>query len=77
MRLMSASIRGDRGVTATRAALKPRIAAERPATPSLALRAWSMNAVAAREAVGSRTQPPSLGSDFPRSLAGRPASCAR
>ena len=53
MRLMSASIAATAVITATRAALKPRIAAERPATPSLALRAWSMNAVVS--ARGSRT----------------------
>ena len=53
MRLMSASIAATAVITATRAALKPRIAAERPATPSLALRAWSMNAV-----VSARTTAP-------------------
>jgi hypothetical protein len=38
MRLMSASIAATAVITAVRAAIKPRMAAERPATPSLALR---------------------------------------
>jgi hypothetical protein len=38
-RLMSASIAATAVITAVRAAISPRIAAERPATPSLALRA--------------------------------------
>jgi hypothetical protein len=45
MRLMSASIAATGLITAVRAALKPRMAAERPTTPSLALIARSMNAV--------------------------------
>ena len=53
MRLMSASIAATALITAARAALKPRMAAERPATPSLAFRAWSINAVVS--ARGSRT----------------------
>ena len=39
MRLMSASIAATAVITAVRAAISPRMAAERPATPSLALRA--------------------------------------
>jgi hypothetical protein len=39
MRLMSASIAAIALMTAVRAAISPRMAAERPATPSLALRA--------------------------------------
>jgi hypothetical protein len=50
--LISASIAATAVITAVRAALKPRIAAERPAIPSLALRAWWMNA--AVSARGSR-----------------------
>jgi len=53
IRLMSASIAGTAVITAVRAAIRPRVAAERPAIPSLALRALSMKpAVCAR---GSRT----------------------
>ena len=52
MRLMSASIAATALITAVRAALKPRMAAERPAIPSLALRAWWMKA--AVSARGSR-----------------------
>jgi hypothetical protein len=37
--LMSASIAATAVITAVRAAIKPRMAAERPAIPSLALRA--------------------------------------
>ena len=52
MRLMSASIAPTAVITAVRAAIKPRMAAERPATPSLALTAWlTKAAVSAR---GSR-----------------------
>ena len=52
MRLMSASIAATAVITAVRAAIKPRMAAERPATPSLTLRAWlTKAAVSAR---GSR-----------------------
>ena len=52
MRLMSASIAATAVITAVRAALNPRMATERPAIPSLALRAWLMKAtVSAR---GSR-----------------------
>ena len=78
MRLMSASIAATAVITATRAALKPRIAAERPAIPSLALRARSMNAV-----VSARREPDPehnrQASDliFQGHFAGRPASwCA-
>ena len=39
IRLMSASIAATAVITAVRAAIKPRMAAERPAIPSLALRA--------------------------------------
>jgi hypothetical protein len=39
MRLMSASIPATALITAVRAAINPRMAADRPATPSLALRA--------------------------------------
>ena len=39
MRLMSASIDATAVITAVRAAISPRMAAERPATPSLTLRA--------------------------------------
>ena len=46
MRLMSASTAATAVITAERAALNPRMAAESSAIPSLALRAWSMNAVA-------------------------------
>jgi hypothetical protein len=53
MRLMSASIAATVVITATRASLKPRIAAERPATPSLVLIARSMNAVVRRSRVES------------------------
>ena len=50
MCLMSASIAVTAVITAVRAAIKPRMAAERPATPSLALSAWSTKAaVRARE----------------------------
>ena len=52
MRLMSASIAATAVITAVRAAIKPRMAAERPAIPSLALRASSMKA-----AVRARGQP--------------------
>ena len=52
MRLMSASITATAVITAVRAAIKPRMAAERPATPSLALRAWLTKAVVS--ARGSR-----------------------
>jgi hypothetical protein len=45
MRRISASIAATAVVTAVRAAMRPRMAAERPATPSLALRAWLMKAV--------------------------------
>ena len=44
IRLISASIAETAVITAVRAALKPRMAAERPAIPSLALRAWWMKA---------------------------------
>jgi hypothetical protein len=72
MHLMSASIAATAVITAVRAAINPRMAAERQAIPSLALRAWLTKAtVSARGAVGPRTRPPSLGSDFPGSLAGR------
>src|SRR5277367_1039948 len=40
MRLMSASIAATPVITAVRAAIRPRMAVERPATPSLALSAW-------------------------------------
>ena len=53
MRLMSASIAATAVITAVRAAIKPRMAAERPAIPSLALRASLMKA--AVRARGSRT----------------------
>jgi hypothetical protein len=53
MRLMSASIAATAVITAVRAAINPRMAAERPAIPSLTLRALSMNA--AVSARGSRT----------------------
>ena len=53
IRLMSLSIAATAVITAVRAAIKPRMAAERPATPSLALRALSMKA--AVSARGSRT----------------------
>jgi hypothetical protein len=39
IRLMSASIAATAVITAVRAAINPRMAAERPAIPSLALRA--------------------------------------
>ena len=53
IRLMSVSIAATAVITAVRAALNPRMATERPAIPSLALRALSMKAtVSAR---GSRT----------------------
>ena len=52
MRLMSASIAATAVITAVRAAINPRMAAERPAIPSLALRAWWMKA--AVSARGSR-----------------------
>jgi hypothetical protein len=45
MRLLPASIAATALITAAHAALKPRMAEERPAMPSLALRARSMNAV--------------------------------
>ena len=48
MRLMSASIAATAVITAVRAAISPRMAAERPAIPSLALRAWSMKAASER-----------------------------
>jgi hypothetical protein len=52
MRLMSASIAATAVITAVRAAIRPRMAADRPAIPSLALSALSMKAtVSAR---GSR-----------------------
>ena len=52
MRRISASISATAVMTADRAAIKPCMAAERPATPSLALRAWlTKAAVSAR---GSR-----------------------
>jgi hypothetical protein len=44
IRLISASIAATAVITAVRAALKPRVVAERPAIPSLALRAWWMRA---------------------------------
>jgi hypothetical protein len=44
MRLMSASIAATALITAVRAAINPRMATERPAIPSLALRALSMKA---------------------------------
>ena len=44
MRLMSASIAATAVITAVRAAIRPRIAADRPAIPSLALRALSIKA---------------------------------
>ena len=53
IRLISVSIAATAVITAVRAALKPRMAAERPAIPSLALRALSMKA--AVSARGSRT----------------------
>ena len=53
MRLMSASIAATALITAVRAAINPRMATERPAIPSLALRALSMKA--AVSARGSRT----------------------
>jgi hypothetical protein len=53
MRLMSASIAAIAVMTAVRAANRPRMAADRPAIPSLALRALSMKAAAS--ARGSRT----------------------
>jgi hypothetical protein len=46
MRLMSASIAATAVMTAVRAAIRPRMAADRPAIPSLALRALSMKAAA-------------------------------
>ena len=46
MRLMSTSIAATAVMTAVRAAIRPRMAAERPAIPSLALRALSMKAAA-------------------------------
>src|SRR5271163_2862081 len=50
MRLMSASIAATAVITAIRAAIKPRMATERPATPSLAWRACLMKpAVSARK----------------------------
>ena len=52
MRLMCASIAAIAVITAVRAAIKPRMTVERPATLSLALRAWlTKAAVSAR---GSR-----------------------
>src|SRR5277367_4391619 len=53
MRLKSASIAATAVITAVRAAIKPRMAAERPATPSLALRALSMKAAVSARALGS------------------------
>jgi hypothetical protein len=50
---MSASIAATAVITAVRAALNPRMATERPAIPSLALRALSMKATAS--ARGRRT----------------------
>jgi hypothetical protein len=74
---ISASIAPTALITAVRAALKPRMAAERPGIPSLALRARSTNA--AVSARGSRTPNttarPLIG--FPRSPAGQPTSCGR
>jgi hypothetical protein len=52
MRLMSASIAAISVTMAVRAAVRPRMAAERPVIPSLALSAWSMKA--AVSARGSR-----------------------
>ena len=52
IRLISASIAATAVITAVRAALNPRMATERPAIPSLALRAWWMKA--AVSARGSR-----------------------
>jgi hypothetical protein len=52
MRLMLASIAATAVITAVRAAIRPRMAAERPAIPSLALRALSIKAAA--RARGSR-----------------------
>ena len=51
MRLISASIAATAVITAVRAAINPRMVVERPATRSLALRAWLTKAVvrAARE----------------------------
>jgi hypothetical protein len=46
MRLMSASIAATAVMTAVRAAIRPRMAADRPAIPSLALRALSMKPAA-------------------------------
>ena len=60
MRLMSASIAATAVITAVRAALKPRMAAERPAILSLALRALSMKATVSARGVKSRTRPPGL-----------------
>src|ERR1700722_14527010 len=53
IRLMSASIAATAVITAVRAAINPRMATERPAIPSLALRALSMKAT--MSARGSRT----------------------
>ena len=47
IRLMSASIAATAVITAVRAAINPRMAAEKPEIPSLALRAWSMKATLA------------------------------
>ena len=52
MRLMSASIAATAVITAVRAAINPRMATERPAIPSLALRALPMKAF--ESARGSR-----------------------
>jgi hypothetical protein len=53
IRLMSAPIAATAVITAVRAAINPRMAAERPAIPSLALRAWLTKA--AVNARGRRT----------------------
>jgi hypothetical protein len=66
IRLMSASIAATAVITAVRAAINPRMAAERPAIPSLALRARLPKA-----AVSAR------GSRIPNTIARPRASTAK
>jgi hypothetical protein len=75
MRLMSGSIAATAVITAVRAAIRPRMAADRPAIPSLALRALSMKATVSERGSRTPTRPPNLASDFLGLPAGRPASC--
>ena len=68
MRLMSASIDATAVVTAVRAAISPRMAAERPAIPSLTFeRLIDEGGGEEREEAEPRTQRRGPGSDFPRS----------